>query len=68
MSLKIMQYSQEKTCVGVSFNKVAGLNQIQVFFCEYCNIFKNNFFIDHLSGVQQKEGEGMGEEASAALF
>ena len=44
MSLKILQYSQEKTCVGVSFNKVAGLNQIQVFFCEYCNIFKNNFF------------------------
>ena len=43
--LKISQYSQENTYVGTSFNKVAGL---QVFSCEYCEIFKNSFFTEHL--------------------
>ena len=43
--LKISQYSQKKTCVGVFSNKVAALKPpTQVFFCEYCKIFKNNFF------------------------
>ena len=40
-----MQYSHENTCVGVSFNKISGLKPpTQVFFCEYCKIFKNSFF------------------------
>ena len=46
--LKILQYSQENTYVGVSFNKVESLqttllkeNPTQVFPCEYCKIFKN---------------------------
>ena len=44
----------EKTCVEVSFNKVVGLKaQTQVFFYEYCQPFKNNFFIDNLSSAQQ---------------
>ena len=30
--LRILQYSQEKNCVGISFNKVAGLDA--------CNIIK----------------------------
>ena len=27
--LKILQYSQENSCVGVSFNKVAGLKEVK---------------------------------------
>ena len=54
--LKISQYSLDNTYVGVSFNKVAGLQACnfiketpaQVFFCEYCEIFKNTFFTEHL--------------------
>ena len=43
--MKISQYSQKSAYVGVFFNKVAGLKPpTQVFFCEYCKIFKNNFF------------------------
>ena len=43
--LKISQYSQKKTYVGVFSNKVARLKPpTQVLFCEYCKIFKNNFF------------------------
>ena len=54
MFLKISQHSQENTCVEVSFNKITVLKPLtQVFFREYCNIFKNNFFIDQLSGAQQ---------------
>ena len=32
------------------FDKVAGLkvNTTQMFSCEYCEIFKNNYFIEHL--------------------
>ena len=50
---EILQYSQESTYVGVSFNKVATLKscnfiknrlQTQVFSCENCKIFKNSFF------------------------
>ena len=45
MFLKNSQYSQENTCVGVPFNEIAGLKPpSQVFFCEYCKIYKNNFF------------------------
>ena len=54
MFLKIWENSQKDTCVEVSFfNKIAGLRPstllkketpTQVFFCEFCQIFKNNFF------------------------
>ena len=51
---KKLQYSQVNTCVGLSFNNVAGLgvqlhyNEVptQVFSCEYCKIFKNIYFED----------------------
>ena len=41
-------------CQSLFFNKVAGLNFIkketvaQVFSYEFCEIFKNSFFIEHL--------------------
>ena len=41
MFLKNLQYSEKNTCVGVFFNKVAGL-QLS---CEYCKICKNSFFL-----------------------
>ena len=40
--LKISQYSQKNTCVGVSF--YCKETPAQVFSCEYCKIFKNSFF------------------------
>ena len=57
--LKISQNSQKNTCTWVSFNKVAGLRPeacnfikketlAQVFSCEFCEIFKNPFFIEQL--------------------
>ena len=51
--LKILQISQEKNCLGVSFNKVAGLKicnftkketSPNLFSCKYREIFKNRFF------------------------
>ena len=41
--LQISRNSQENTCVGVSF-----LITTQVFSCEFCEIFKNIFFTEHL--------------------
>ena len=38
--LKILQTSPENTCARDSFLKLA-----QVFSCEVCKIFKNNFFL-----------------------
>ena len=55
--LKLMKNSQENTCVGVSFNKVASLQacnftkkrlQCRVFYFEFCEIFKNTHFEEHL--------------------
>ena len=56
--LIISQYSQENTCVGVSFLinclLIKGLQlysketPAQVFSWEYCQIFKNNYFEEHL--------------------
>ena len=40
---KIQLYSQENACVGVSYSC-----NFQVFFFEYCEIFKNRFFIEYL--------------------
>ena len=48
--LNILQVSQENTFVGMSVNKVAGLQlyqketSTQLFSCEICKIFKNTFF------------------------
>ena len=39
--LNVLQYSQENTCVGVSFQKQI---PTQVLSCEYCEIFKNTLF------------------------
>ena len=41
--LKVSQISLEKICVGVSFDKVAGL-KAQMFSCEICKNFENIFF------------------------
>ena len=42
------------------FNKVAGLKAFQMISCEYCKIFKNTYFEEHLrmaaSGACQREG------------
>ena len=55
--LEISQNSQENTCARDSFfNKVAGQacnfikkdSVVQVFSCEFCEISKNAFFIEHL--------------------
>ena len=39
MFLNILQNSQENTCARISF-----LIKLQVFSCEFCEIFKNTFF------------------------
>ena len=54
--LEILQNSQENTCARVSFliKLQAACNFIkketlpQVFSCEFCEMFKNNFFIENL--------------------
>ena len=51
MFLKILQYSKEDTCIGVSFNKVASFRPAtslkktptQMLYCKYCEIFKKSF-------------------------
>ena len=54
MFLKISQYSQESTCVGVYFNKTLKASNFQketatkVFSCEYCKMSKNPYLDKHL--------------------
>ena len=38
---------------GLFFNKVAGLKETlaQLFSYEFCEIFKNSFFIEHLQNI-----------------
>ena len=56
VSLKISQNSQENACAGVCFlikmkalgNFIKKETLTQVFFCEICEIFKNNLLIKHL--------------------
>ena len=43
--LRILQNSQENTCVRVNFIKKETL--AQVFSCEFCKISKNTFFTEH---------------------
>ena len=54
--LKILKNSQESTCVGVSFltklqawyeNLYQKESTIQVFSCEFCEIFMYRFFKEH---------------------
>ena len=44
--LKISLNSQENTCARVSF--LIGTFLAQGFSCEFCKIFKNTFFTEHL--------------------
>ena len=44
--LKMSQNSQENTCAGVSYNKVAGL-MADLFSCEFCGIFQNIYFVEY---------------------
>ena len=44
--LKTLQHSRENTCAGISFYQQE--TPKQVLFCEYCKIFKNNYFEEHL--------------------
>ena len=49
--LKILQNLQENTCATVSFeacNLIKKENLAQVFSCEYCEILRTPFFIEHL--------------------
>ena len=55
MFLEISQNSRENTCVRDSFliklqacNFIKKKSLAQVFSCEICEIFKNNFFIEQL--------------------
>ena len=54
--LQILQNSQENTCARVSFlikllvwvlQLIKKETLAQVFLCEFCQIFKNNFFTEH---------------------
>ena len=61
--LKISQYSQENTYVGVSFLiklQISGLlfyekeTTAQMFCCEYYEIFKSTYFEEHLRTATSK--------------
>ena len=43
--LKFSQISQENTCIGVSFDKVAGLRRFPV---KFVNFFNKTYFAKHL--------------------
>ena len=49
------KFTGNHLCQGLFFNKVVGQSPerkektvAQVFFCEFCEIFRKNFFTDHL--------------------
>ena len=52
--LKILQNSQENSCVGVLLKQLQTYNIIkketltQLFSCEFCKMFHNTFFTEHL--------------------
>ena len=76
--LKISQSSQENTCVRVSFLiklQVEACNFIKkqtlapVFSCEFYQIFKNNFFTEHLSTTaSESELTSNTQEKHDAIF
>ena len=52
-----VKFTEKHLCKSLFFNKAGGLRPaivikkrtlMQVFFCEFCEIFKNTFFIEHL--------------------
>ena len=53
-SLKFRKFTGKHVCQSLFFNKVAGLITVkketlaQVFSCEFCEIFKDTFFTQHL--------------------
>ena len=51
--LKILQYSQENTCVGDSIKK----NLRRRCFVNIAKIFKNTYFEEHLCLKREREGE-----------
>ena len=62
MFLKISQYWQENTCVGVSFDKVAVLKvrnfvkkKLKCWRTKYFEIFKNIIFTEHLQQMFSQE-------------
>ena len=50
MFLEISQNSQENTCDSLFFNKkiIKKDTLAQVFSCEFCKIFKNNFLKEYM--------------------
>ena len=54
--LKIPQNSQENTCTGVFFSInlqaackfIKKETPVRLFYCEFCENFKNIFFVEHL--------------------
>ena len=53
--LEISQNSQENTCARVSFYLNCKKETLaQVFSCEFCEISKNTFFIEHLRATASK--------------
>ena len=43
------KFARKHLCQSLFFNKVAGLRpEAQVFSCEFCKIFKNTFFTEHI--------------------
>ena len=55
--------SQENTCVKVAFliklacNLIKKENLAQVFSCEFCEVFKNTLFIEHLRVTASEQGQ-----------
>ena len=72
MFLNISQNSQENTSVRVSFtgqacNFIKKETPTQMFSCEFCEIFKNTFFIEHLRWLLLYIMEYWSKTASASL-
>ena len=56
--LKSLQILLENTCLRVLFNKVAGLQNI-FFFCEFCELFKNTYFVGDLWATGSETAVGL---------
>ena len=46
------KFTGKSLCRKIFLNKVAG--SLQVFSCEFCEIFKNNYFVEHLQMAASK--------------
>ena len=56
------KFTEKHLCQSLFFNKVAGLRQLcqtlaQVICCEFCEMFKNTFFTEHLRTTASLDGE-----------